>query len=66
VSRMLYGVRQGDGDLCFEDAIWGATRGWEFTGEMYVTGSLRRALNGAGEPVAGQRNWNKNDALQYW
>lgn len=35
--------------MCVEDAIWGATRGWELTGEMYVISSLRRTANGAAE-----------------
>jgi hypothetical protein len=43
-------------DLCVEDAIWGTTRGWELTGEMYVISSLSRIANGAAEWELGRES----------
>lgn len=36
-------------DSYVDDAVWGATRGWWLTGEMYVISSLRKIANGAAE-----------------
>jgi hypothetical protein len=55
--------------LCVENVIWGATRGWELTVEMYVISSLRRTANGAAELELGRESGIRKtlcSTVKYW
>jgi hypothetical protein len=55
--------------LCVEDAIWGAIRGWELTGEIYVISSLRRTANEAAEWELGRESGMRKmlcSTVKYW
>lgn len=55
--------------MCVEDVIWGATRRWELTGEMYFIRSLRRTANGAAEWELGRESGIRKmlcSTVKYW